>query len=693
MAAVTPTSPSSKQQPMKIVQFALRALQSLTPPAHPTDHPPSFSRKKIIGVGISIVFLLLLGVAIYFIIGGGTVRKSVHYSLCDSQACSALENMLRKTISQETDPCNNFYAYVCDGWNKGQSKSVYQNHVDNFLELLAEGLEENVPRYDQRPDQKAAAFFQACRRAADDERGDMFGLRQILHTSDVHWPVISEKPDVLRSLVRFYKSLRIKNLLNIDKNEGSLVISGGTMLASKYQRRATLIKNPGTYGYKTYYETFQNATKGIYMSQQKFLPYSEFVEVEDSILGNLTNYTKAAVKSLPKNLSDLANLTAEIPYERWLKLATRELGLSANAPVNISDGDSDYIRAFSGLLKIIDEKYLHYEVGWIMIQQCATFIDREVLSAYVGDFEPFQPGGLADITNRDYCFVTTEYMLGWPVYANFLKRNVPAESIRDIRDIIDDIGRVAFLKTDEKMPPGSTYTDSAFRKKLRLLTMYQDRFESFNFSGTFSKIADMGHYIFQNWEEVIRGLHTFWKLISTHFMPRLLERHLIYNLYNDFEGTFLLPPYAMMMPLYDLHVIKAVKYGALGSLIGSAALEMSHYYWWQNESRDCIMNTSADGNFSEHVLYPSASVSVAWEAYRNSTGPADDVRLRSLPDLTSAELFFVTTCYILCGQPEEAHPEFRCNEPLKHLKEFSETFGCRRKTAMNPDEKCELFTT
>ncbi|XP_064464214.1 uncharacterized protein LOC135375450 [Ornithodoros turicata] len=620
------------RKPKRLTKFVISALYVLTPPASSSsERSPVQKFKRIIIFFIPV--LLLLGVVTYFVIKHVSDRKV--YLLCDSQACSAFEVMLSRTINHHLNPCDNFYAFVCDGWNKAQLKSVYRSHLDYFLALLNDNLQENVPRYGQDSHEKAAAFFQACRMAAQKNRGDTHGFRNILSESNLDWPSISEKADVLLSLARFFRILRITNLLNIENSKNVLVIHGGGAEASNYKKRAAVIENSGRYQW--YYETFQNAT------MQFMLPYSEFSQIEVAILDDLTNYSKDTSTNPPKNLHELANLTNEISYERWLRLVIEELVLPTDAPVFISQDDCDYLRAFSGLLNKMEEKYIHYEVGWIMVQQCAPFINREVLGAYVGDFDPSDAGKRGDIQNRNLCLDLTETYMGWSIYVKFSEVYAPSASIREVRKIIDDIGKVAFIRTgaaEDSM--GAGYVNSSLREQLHLMTKYQDRFEDSNFlSATFFNISDMGPFIFQNWRRVVndfltRGNMTLWELVSTHFIFGLLATSEAYNLYNKADDMYLLPPYAMMLPLYDNNVMSAVKHAALGSAIASAAIAMTGS---SNRSKGSVRNQSLDEHTNKQVRDAAAALEIAWEAYRKATENAEDVRLRHLPHLSSDAIF------------------------------------------------------
>ncbi|XP_064472429.1 neprilysin-1-like [Ornithodoros turicata] len=666
-------------KPDRISRVQLEALYAMSPPTDSTNKQETSVMHKLLCCVVPILLLLLLGVAIYFAVKYGVGTHEENYSFCESTACSVLERVLKNAINQSLQPCDNFYTYICGRWNKGQSKSVYRHHMDYFLNVLSDTLMADVPSWGQSPGDKAARFFQSCRKAARQGPGNLEGFRQILEESQIEWPKLSKRPDALRSSVRMFKTIRARNIINIDKRGPMIVLFGGEGKVSKHQRRIEKITNRRLGSYERYYRKTQIALKARYRVDE-FVPYSKFAEIEDRILGGLLNYTRHNYTSLPETLRDLALLTEGISYERWSQLVQSEYHLPADSPVDLSGENIDYIRAFSKLLSTVGERYLHYEIGWVMVQTCAPFVNRELLNIYSGDYDPLRPAAEAEHQNRKLCLVITEVFTGWAIYRKFLKGYVPDASVTDVRNIIDDIGHAASLG-----------------KELRTTMKYEDTYgDSDLFNITFSNIGDMGPSFFSNWRGIVKNFRWYsneslWELISTHFVRRAVGDQEGYTLYDEADATFLLPPYAMTLPLYTSDIIESAKYAALGSLIGSTALAILKYHTFKNDSEACMKKPFIDEEANKAVLDAAASVRIAWDAYRGYTRSHYDVRLRGAPGFSSDQIFFMTTCYILCGQPMDTYPDIRCNEALKNHPDFSGIFSCDRKAAMNPRKKCTLL--
>ncbi|XP_064469429.1 neprilysin-1-like [Ornithodoros turicata] len=686
--------PSRKPDGISAVQ--LNALFAMSPPSDTTNRQDtSVIRKVPYGVvPIFLLLLLLLGVAIYFAVKYGIGTHDESYSFCETMSCSVYERALNSAINQRLHPCDNFYNHVCDGWNKGQSKSVYRHHMDYFMDVLSDTLMADVPLWGQSPGDKAACFFQSCRKASQQGPGNLEGFRQILDESQIEWPKLSKQPDALRSLVLLFKILRVRNIVNIGKRGPEVVLFGGEDMVSNHQHRVDLIRSRKMGSYEWYYKQTQSALKARYR-EDEFVPYSKFAETEDSILSSLQNYTRHNYTDLPKNLRDLALLTEGISYERWSELVQSEYQLPADAPVDLSGENIDYIRAFSKLLSTVGEQYLHYEIGWVMVQTCAPFVNRELLDIYYGDYDPMHPATEAGHENRKRCLLITEVFMGWAIYRKFFKGYVPDGSVADIRNITDDIGHAAFDKT---RIPGNPNSYSAFGKELRTIMKYEDSYgDSDLLNITFSNISDMGPSFFSNWRVIVEDLdgysnRSLWQMASSYFIGRAIGGKEGYTLYDGADSTFQLPPYAMTLPLYTSDIIESVKYAALGSLIGSAALAILRYNTSRNASEACMKKPfTNDEDANKAVLDAAASVRVAWDAYRGSTRSRHDVRLHGAPGFSSDQIFFVSTCYILCGQPVDTYPDVRCNEALKNHPDFSGIFSCDWNAAMNPREKCTLF--
>ncbi|KAL1420140.1 hypothetical protein MTO96_024597 [Rhipicephalus appendiculatus] len=73
---------------------------------------------------------------------------------CDSSSCAEQARLLLRQINSTRDPCDDFYAYVCEDWALtrplppgAEQMSMDTILVDGYAELLAAELRENATRY------------------------------------------------------------------------------------------------------------------------------------------------------------------------------------------------------------------------------------------------------------------------------------------------------------------------------------------------------------------------------------------------------------------------------------------------------------------------------------------------------------------------------------------------------------------
>ncbi|KAL3227573.1 hypothetical protein MRX96_024121 [Rhipicephalus microplus] len=155
------------------------------------------------------------------------------------------------------------------------------------------------------------------------------------------------------------------------------------------------------------------------------------------------------------------------------------------------------------------------------------------------------------------------------------------------------------------------------------------------------------------------------------------------QLYTVKKGAqdFVMLPFALTFPVYDAEMSVAIKYGTLGALLSRASAEIALDYYGRldatkehlDESRECF----------------------ARDARTMSIAPRDDVMLEAvaLEALRDARRSSISWCLMKCASPpnERSADVDPCSAPLRHLRRFSETFGCQPETSLNPVRKCRVF--
>ncbi|XP_076277818.1 uncharacterized protein LOC143207852 [Lasioglossum baleicum] len=129
-------------------------------------------------------------------IGANEEKQS---TVCDSEACKLIANLIKEGIDDSVDPCDDFYQYACGKWD--QKNPVPENEttwslwdmVDNKIRNQVKGLIESpVEPNDLFAVKLAKKWYQTCK---NEERGGTEELEPIVATLWRHggWPLIMEQ--------------------------------------------------------------------------------------------------------------------------------------------------------------------------------------------------------------------------------------------------------------------------------------------------------------------------------------------------------------------------------------------------------------------------------------------------------------------------------------------------------------------
>ncbi|XP_064490005.1 endothelin-converting enzyme 2-like [Ornithodoros turicata] len=612
------------------------------------------------------------------------------YLVCRTQPCMLYAAILNGSINRNRNPCDDFYSYVCDGWDRKHNDPIYWGHVVDFSFRLIEVLEsKDIPIRSQSAVEKAAKFYQSCKRANGGGPGEIVAFRYLWRKCEVDWPRATRNADVFKTVILLRRTFQEESIINFDVRQFQdgprLYVFSGDDLAVFYNV-SVLIKAAN--GYQDYFESIQNILKTPGTFQGDLQPYGRFLEIESDIQNDLHVKLDKTATPITVNFSGLLNLTPHVPVVRWLH-AFALLDIPRSTPIDVAN--VAYLRALDDLFLRVGETELHRYVGWLNVQQMAPFINRELVEA-VSDI----PSRATDIAIAS-CLYRTEAFMGWATYAKLAAQIFTSTTRQELHSLIKNIGDTAVDKIMFSWLPLKKalmrYTFKAWRSDLM---KYPDRFPNpESLDPIFVNVTDMGDHLMENWVNLVRGRArtdaTKLKLNSPHFVPVSL-RNVDYEFYVQEDGRVRLPPYAATVPLYEYEVSEPVKYGGLGFLLAHYAFDILKYHnpSLANNSPSCL-DLAGSPYKDETILRSAVSLDIARDAFsrRSST----DIRLPFLRTLTGKQIFYVATCFLMCGQQDRSFYVRRCNEPLKHNAAFAKAFSCRRGSPMRSRRKCDFFTT
>ncbi|XP_064488834.1 neprilysin-like isoform X2 [Ornithodoros turicata] len=641
---------------------------------------------------------------------------------CDSAQCLQVSRLFENTISRDAEPCDDFYAYICEGWKTAAAQSristVFVLHSTNLTYAVMDNLEHTVVEDSgQNTFQKAAGLYLACLNILNgtEEDENVPGVISNFFKDRKISFVMSSTIDSVELFLDLAFRYRIPTLVDIEV-ENLAVLRG--LLGVVVSLRDTLGRR--------FPETTDNIFKHLV-----WLGGRRSVELHTvaSTIKKTDDVISAAAKIALNDNTKVPRDVSLYLLERFEKVATQK-----------STGRwNENMRAFSnGILP--GQHYLAVKGENVVTFLNSVFknVDSHDLGLWLG-YEAslylkqlVHHGAVDDDHKRRLlpqwkrrCLKLTSEVMHFATYSSYFYKVMPPDEadvaglsivnstadaiMRRIKDStwLDDYSKLSALRKLEMMEKNVGYPREA--KDMKTLDEYYEIY------------PDMTSPFLKSW---LRASHAHAQRIIERLQePNQLDLNRDMSLVNAFYQPLLnqiVVPVALLTPPFFAG-IPAVNYGAVGHL---AAHEMMHAYdvfsshldeygrkrdLWTPEVREeygkriqCLRHsfqepgsstvlTAPDDNLDSEMMADFIGVSGLYDAYR--TQPR--VVLEGLDQFSSDQLFFASFCFKWCSnaRPASRYPEFRerCNAPLRNTEQFALAFNCSSETYMNAREKCSFW--
>ncbi|XP_064481995.1 neprilysin-1-like [Ornithodoros turicata] len=638
---------------------------------------------------IAVTTIIVLAIAIHIFFNRSSDVVIEGSQSCETEACQVYAAILKKSIDFKLSPCDDFYRYVCYGWDSTKEISVYWSHILGYLDRLTSALEAPVPRQNQNAVEKAASFFQSCLNAATAPHpGEIEDLRRIWHDCGILWPRASNEPDVLRSTYLMFKAFHVENVLNIVRSRITFRphIFPGLHILIMY-RKLLNIKLAGTY--RKYYETFVNLFRTENTTDDEVLSFDISSDYDNIVYNNLANGTLFVTRAVEMPILEVSRLVPAIPVGRWRHFFSDVMRVSSDTPIEVAS--TDYLIVFNEVLAKLGERELHRYLGWFAIQVMAPYLGYDFILNYAGSKD------YVNITATYQCLARSEFYFGWAVFEEYAAHEMNVTARKDIHSIVRSISTAITRKIVDQEPIFERNPEAAsdIINALHFTMKFYDWTSApGDMEAVFQRWPDMNEGFLRNWFKAAQALAgTSWSAhtpVWTSFTRQAADTS-FYVFLNGLTDQYLIPPYVTMLPLYDLGLMSAAKYGGLGGLVATAAVQyMRGRYATFRERRWACVVAASDKAYLE-IVDAFASMMIAWEAFTDAFSVDDGATSPMLLALPQQQVFFISMCYLMCGQQRKELYAKKCNEPLKHSVAFSKAFSCSNDSAMNPERKCSLF--
>ncbi|KAK8779984.1 hypothetical protein V5799_018676 [Amblyomma americanum] len=672
---------------------------------------------------------------------------------CDSTACVEYARLLRRHINASRDPCDDFYAYVCEDWARTRPLAPGVGRisadtilVDGYAELLASGLRDNATRFPP-----LRFLIDSCLHP----QPNLFRSLQAMFLDAVRlrpWMAQStarRRPsavEVSRKLGVAFRELGVDALFRpfvvkefsndtrrfVGLGEPSTVLLQGPLERKEYE----LVRM----SFAPLLSFFQNRTD------------TDLLQFEERLALMLSKPQLDAAELVNSTTVRLLDLPALRNIE-WTSLLQSVFGkglrpITARTYVKLSSRDYLQRLARSDLLRVSSDLmgYLLFRVSMALSPFIRNQDTRDLLASVT---YARHPEFARTLPQTQYCLrLLDRFEPNLPLYASrlFARSLLGGES--NVEDMVSTLRLVLFESIQTRLGPLSSELRSHLRDKLNAISWEPLAPRAMDHEATRSEYTN-GIYLSNSRLSTAQFIYTWIrksleKKLMAHMSPRSGSTS-----YPGWTGSFLSaesrlpPPYERLeipLPVFDFFLnedpaLRPFQMARAAPKI-YRSLFRAVYHWAYNfehgstnaktergadlarrldELRLCLERhyTSlawADQRFqldasrtSWSDLWDNLALGPAMDAFLLDTRRvAPDYRLVPLERWNASQLFFVSYAANLCeksnqrllrkiaAQGPHSPAWFRVNGPLRNSAEFARAFGCKAGSFMNPPKKCGL---
>ncbi|XP_064457314.1 endothelin-converting enzyme 2-like [Ornithodoros turicata] len=655
----------------------------------------------------SVFSVLLAGSLLFYKLLSSEASDTSDSQYCRTEDCKLIGWMYSKYIGRGDNPCNNFYQYVCQGFEVSVLGAMATNLSRNIYEAF---IELKTPRKNQTAPQKAASFYQQClvaARVAKKENGNLLATFfrdlklsfEVLQTTD---PIDTLVLLGMRYDLHIFFSFALKKLTLI-ADDYLFLVKESALFEAWRKRRASYLRVQGRYS-----EYVQNVLDGIDITEKTELDNvtSRIRSVEDEVI-KVRSQNDGKHNYITVRLSSFLTDPALLP--RWD--AALEKHTTYVLPSNYSVSSEEQMYTFLNNIFAIDTSRLSTYITWEAARQLS------VLSGMVADPDV--------VFNSNYCYAMTLRLFKHAVVSPYLISVIDHPKLDAVSNIITDIWDSASQRMAESSWLDNSTKTALLRKlhRLKFVVGYPTGMSTaLGLELLYSDYPDMtGPYL----SALLKASHAYSRSLLKHihaFPDDLVAADFNYDSVGAYyiRGNYVYIQAGLLLPPAYVHgAPPEINYGGLGHAIAHEMMrafddssrkvdEYGNEIAWSAESDKAFKDKMECLNSSSIIATPrrqrvlrddyepdALAVKSLYEAYRMASDDSS-LRIEGLERYTSDQLFFISSCYFYClGRAERrisrpARPH-RCNVPLANSAQFATAFNCAPGTPMNPTTKCEIW--
>ncbi|XP_059477027.1 neprilysin-4-like [Neocloeon triangulifer] len=526
-------------------------------------------------------------------------------SVCQTTGCVEAAEALKVSIDSAADPCNDFYAYACGGWQKRnpipktESQWNQFNIVDRKLDLQLKDIFEDDLHLEQEPEPVALVkqFFQAC---MDIERREQYGVRplsEILSTLG-GWPIATtegqwseDKFDLLKTLGFVTRRLGLTPLATVfvytdRKNSSRSVVTvdqGSLVLPRAMLAQPSMYKKQLT----AYAEWMVGTAKllGARVDEDEMMEEAKKIVHFESRLAELTApsedrrdayrmYNSLSVRQLQKWTDTIQTHGKKsiLQWDRLLSLVFQDTEANISSGERMLVREMEYLLKLEALLQNTSRRTLANYILWRVVKSVGR--DTSAPMRHLSfSFDKVFSGIVEDQPLWIECVTRSTSALPFAAGYQFVRKFFDSEAKITALEMVHHI-RQSFIDRVDTLEWMDDETKLAAREKAEAMA------EFIGFPDWFSNATALKHY----YEGAIVGKDHFENVmaLTSVQVKRVFDKlreatdrndwltgpAVVNAYYNPLTNAITFPAGILQAPFFGKDTLEALNYGSIGVIIG-----------------------------------------------------------------------------------------------------------------------------
>uniref|UniRef100_A0A8C7KGN0 Endothelin-converting enzyme 1 n=1 Tax=Oncorhynchus kisutch TaxID=8019 RepID=A0A8C7KGN0_ONCKI len=641
--------------------------------------------------------------------------------------CITVASAVMGALDRSVDPCHDFYNFACGGWVRnnplpeGKSRwGPFSNLWERNMAVMKHLLENTTMKGLSKAEKKAQRYYKACMNETKIEELGAQPLQELINQTG-GWALTgswdkNNFQEVLRTVSANYRcSPFFTVFVSTDsKSSNSNII--------QVDQSGLGLPSRDYYLNKTANAKYLNA-------------YLDFLVELGVLLGGSEETSRSLMQEIVDFETTLANIT--VPQEErrdeeliYHKIQAKDLATLAPAvdwmpyltdvfaPVPLNDSEpvvvyaKDYLQKVSDLIASTNKSVLNNYMIMKVLRKMVSILDQKFQDAEQRFFEVMYGTKKSCTPRWKLCVSDTDSALGFALGAMFVKATFDEDSKAIAEDMVSEI-KWAFEDSLKYVGWMDQETKKAAKEKADAI---------YNMVGYPKFIMDPKE-LDKVFNDVGESQILFFTTLISDFCAQLVLYPMscihrwsmtpptVNAYYNPTKNEMVLPAGILQAPFYSRSWPKALNFGGIGVVMGH---ELTHAFddqgreydkdgnlrsWWKNSSVEafkkqtqCMVEQYSNYSINKEPLNgkhtlgeniaDNGGLKAAYKAYMNWIAKNGEEATLTFHSEISHE-----------GVITDPHSpsRFRVIGTISNSHEFSEHFGCKADSPMNPKHKCELW--